>query len=371
MKRTLILAIIALAAVLAVFGRIHMVKGERESRREGIETINRREGYPVVTTAVEVGPFAVWREIQGRVMGSVEAHLQTADPSRIKSIEFKIGDMVPADTPIIRLDVDDPQNMTRVNLARELYEEYKSDHESYKRLHAKGVLQKDAVDKSKIQMDAAKADLDMALSAVDLISPIPGVLTKLTVRVGERAESNTTLAIVSDLDKVRIQANISDTDVVEMKEGQDVAVTAADGTTMSGTVDRVSIGADPYTSLFDLEMMVDNKNQALKIGTFAAAKVKVFDEKEAVSVPSRCVLRDLDDSQYIYQVKDGKAVKVPVRVETVNEDRSVVSGEGLDPKLPAVLRGKTLLRDGVKIRVQEDLGESKTPKADKAEAEGE
>ncbi len=349
MKRLGTFAVIIAVFAFAVFFRVQSIKSGQQDRREGIEQINEREGFPVILTDVEQGQFEVWQDIPGKVEGAQQAFITTPDVARVASIEYKLGDFVPADTPVIRLDKEDPQNMTKAALLRKVYNDALKDYRSFERLYKKGGVSKNELDKMRLNYESAKTNLNSALSTVDLSSPVSGILISLYAREGERPKPNKTLAIISNLEQAKVVAKISDRDAQDIKLDQAVRVRTASGEYIEGSVDRISLGANPDSGLFDLDMIVENQDQVLKSGVYVTAGVRIFYQDRAIYTDSRSVLRDLDGSYFVYQVKDGVARKVTVDIIQVNDEYSLV--EGLNPDLPVVLRGKSLLKDGAKVRL--------------------
>ncbi len=348
MKRILLLVLVVIVVGVAVFFRIRAIESKSKEKKEGITQINREKGFPVVVDAVSVGEFSVWREVTGKVEGDREAYLNTPDLAQVESIEYKVGETVPAFSPVIRLNEDDPKNTTRVKLLRKVYAEAKSDYESYRRLARQDAVPRDAVDKMKLKMESAKSDLDQALSTVNLSSPFSGMLISLSVREGERVRPQKTLAVVATVDKVRVMADLSEDDVAGMKEGQPVRV-RVDEKVLEGTVDRLSKSAAPKSGLFKVELLIDNPDHVLKVGTYVTAGVRVFHKEEATYIDSLSILRDREGKSYVFQVKGGEAVRVPVTVKAVNE-QGYTHVSGLDPDLPVVVTGQTRLEDGIKVR---------------------
>jgi membrane fusion protein (multidrug efflux system) len=356
MKKIIIAVLLVLVVIFVVSARVKSKRGQGKDRREGIESIQIREGFPVELTPVKMGRFEVWREIQGKVEGYRQAFISTPDEARVAAIRYKVGDFVEADTTIISLDENDPKNISQVKLLRSVYEDARKEYERYESLYQSGGISQEVMEKVKLKLKTAKTNLETARSTVHLTSPIRGTLMALYVREGERVEKDKTMAIVSSLDQVRVVAAVSDRDVVELEVGQPVRVTSASGKEYEGRVDRVSLGANPDTGLFDLEMVLANPDRELKVGAYVTARVRVFYQEDAAYVDSRCVLRDFDGNDFVYQANGDQARKVVVERVAENEDNSLL--KGLDPELPVVLSGKSLLKDGAKLLILNDKGES-------------
>jgi RND family efflux transporter MFP subunit len=349
MKKFIIILLLIMIFGFAVYSRIESKKDGEEDQREGIETIQKQKGFPVKVDTVKTGEFEVWREINGQVEGYQEAFLSTPDTARVAAIHYKIGDRVEADTPIISLDEDDPKSISKVKLLRSVYEDALKEYQSYEKLYKSGGISKDVMDKIELKLETAATNLNAARSIVHLSSPIKGILMSLNVRIGERAEPDQTLAMVSSLEQVRVVAAVSDRDVAEIEVGQPAKVTSSGGKTYLGRIDRVSLGANPDTGLFDLEMVIPNPDQEIKVGSYMTARVRVFLSQYSTYVDSRCVLRDFEGRDFVYQVESGLARKVIVEVTAENDQDSLV--KGLNPALPVVLSGQGLLSDKVKLLV--------------------
>jgi len=347
--RKLVVLILVVAFGLAVFWRIRVIRGEEAVKPEGVESIQKREGIPVRITDVSTGRFEVWRELQGKVEGSLQADVITHDTAKISSIKFKVGDFVPAGKTVVRLDKNDPKDVARVKLLKLVYDEAVGDYKAYKRVHAAGGVAKDVVEKMKLNMESAKSNYEMAKSYVDVVSPIGGVIVSMTARVGERPAPKTPLAVNASIDEVRVMATISDRDAEEIEAGQKVLVTLASGDTVAGAVERISLGANNKSGLFDLEMLVANPDHKLKIGVYTTAEVRVVELDDGAWVPTSSLIPDPDGSYFVWQIDNGKANKTVVTITAQNEESSAV--DGLDRDLPVVTAGAQQLKDGAKVLV--------------------
>ena len=90
MKRLAFFGFLLAIFVVAVLIRIGTIKAEDKNKLEGIPSTQEREGYPVKAVPVNKGLFEVWRDIQGQVKGSKQAHIRTPDPAKVKEIKYKI-----------------------------------------------------------------------------------------------------------------------------------------------------------------------------------------------------------------------------------------------------------------------------------------
>jgi membrane fusion protein (multidrug efflux system) len=99
-----------------------------------------------------------------------------------------------------------------------------------------------------------------------------------------------------------------------------------------------------------VEVDLPNKDHRLKGGMFARVEVLVGIHPQAIQIPLDAVSR-LEESQYVYVVKDGKARQVPVQLGARVENRvEVVKGLSGDEQL--ILSGKDLVSEGAPVQVQ-------------------
>lgn len=92
----------------------------------------------------------------------------------------------------------------------------------------------------------ARAQLAQAPAALD------GTVIQVNVRAGETVSPGQTLLIIADLETLRVEANIEETNIGRIKAGQpvDVYVDAYPAKPLSGEVSQVGLAADPVFGLF-------------------------------------------------------------------------------------------------------------------------
>ena len=96
-------------------------------------------------------------------------------------------------------------------------------------------------------MNRAKAELDLAkeeLAGVRLVAPFDGVVTSISVAVGDQVNRNTAILDIVDLNVVTIEATVDEIDVLSLRVGDRVAVVldALPGQTLEGTVQDIGDG---------------------------------------------------------------------------------------------------------------------------------
>jgi len=127
---------------------------------------------------------------------------------------------------------------------------------------------------------------------VTLYSPVSGTITARNVSHGERVESATSLLDIADLSRVWVLADLYETDLPFVRDGQEAEIRLAylPGRTYRERIRLLSPLVDPATRTVKARIEVGNADLALKPGMFAEVTL-VSDLGSRVSLPKEAVLR--------------------------------------------------------------------------------
>jgi RND family efflux transporter MFP subunit len=190
-------------------------------------------------------------------------------------------------------------------------------------------------------------------------APSAGVVTTLSVSNGDHVQPGATLLDIGADTGVTGVLGIAPEERRLVKPGQAVSLINLDApaTAIGATVASVGGMADPKTGLFTVIVRPAN---AAATQLTSGAHLRGTIATEGIPgwiVPRGAVLTD-DKSPFVFQVADGKAVRVAVEILASAGDRTVVSGP-IDPKKKLVVSGNYQLTDGSAVR---ELGQA--PAAD-------
>lgn len=223
-----------------------------------------------------------------------------------------------------------------------------------------------AYDVARAQLEALKAQVqqtEVALRQAELNlewsyirTPFAGIIAQRSMDEGAYVNtfvSTSPTAVgtltVHDIASVRILIEVVEKDVPLVKLGAPAEVTtdAYPGRVFTGKVSRVVQALDPTTRTMTTEIHLPNPDRVLKGGMFARVDLKVGSHPNAVLIPWDALTR-LDDRQYVYVVRNGKAVNVPV--ETGGRlDALVEITKGLQGDELVIVSGKDLVSDGTAV----------------------
>lgn len=216
------------------------------------------------------------------------------------------------------------------------------------------------------QMTVALAQAETNLAYSYIRAPFAGYIAERNLDPGAYVSGTTTststvsrgILSVHDVETIRTLIEVVEKDVPHVQVGQraDVRAEAYPNEVFEGRVTRIVQALNRATRTMTVEVDLPNKDHRLKGGMFARVEVLVATHPQAIQIPLDAVSR-LEESQYVYVVKDGKAHQVPVELGARAENRvEVVKGLAGDEQL--IVSGKDLVSEGIPVQVQ-PLGDVK------------
>ena len=210
------------------------------------------------------------------------------------------------------------------------------------------------------QMTVALAQADTNLAYSYIRAPFAGYIAERNLDPGAYVSGATAststvsrgILSVHDVETVRTLIEVVEKDVPLVQVGQraDVRAEAYPNEVFEGRVTRIVQALNRATRTMTVEVDLPNKDHRLKGGMFARVEVLVGKHPQAIQIPLDAVSR-LEESQYVYVVKDGKAHQVPIELGALAENRvEVVKGLAGDEQL--IVSGKDLVSEGVPVQTQ-------------------
>ena len=210
------------------------------------------------------------------------------------------------------------------------------------------------------QMDVALAQAVTNLAYASIRAPFAGYIAERNLDPGAYVSGTTAststmsrgILSVHDVETIRTLIEVVEKDVPLVKVGQraDVRAEAYPNEVFEGTVTRIVQALNRATRTMTVEVDLPNKDHRLKGGMFARVEVLVGKHPQAIQIPLDAVSR-LEESQYVYVVKDGKAHQVPVELGARAENRvEVVKGLAGDEQV--IVSGKDLVSEGAPVQTQ-------------------
>ncbi len=228
------------------------------------------------------------------------------------------------------------------------------------RMHAAQLLGQQLATRDQLaQADKAVADAQATLDALrrddgdrpsrTLTAPFDGIIATIPVAQGDRVPSGGALMTITRLDGLVVTVGVEPSVRPRVRSGESVHLQPlSDGPALDGQILRVDAILNPRTRLVDADVSVPAG--MVIVGEAFRADITVG-ELTGWIVPHDAVLSDAKGS-YLFQVADGKAVRVAVQPAGSAGPDDVIQG-ALDPKLPLVVAGNYQLTDNTPVRTGE------------------
>ncbi len=210
------------------------------------------------------------------------------------------------------------------------------------------------------QMEVALAQADTNLTYSYIRAPFAGYIAERNLDTGAyvtgAASSTSTMSrsmlSLHDIDRVRVLIEVVEKDIPMIQIGQKAGLRAEayPDRVFEGQVTRIVQALNRETRTMTVEIDLPNKDRRLKGGMFARVEVIVGTHRQAVQIPIDAVSR-LEDTQYVFVVRDGKAQRVNVEIGVRNDNRVEIT-KGLTGDETVIVSGKDLVHDGTPVQAQ-------------------
>ena len=222
----------------------------------------------------------------------------------------------------------------------------------YEQAQAQIAFDQATIEQRQAQLDSTQVNLDYT----DIISPVEGTVVSRNVTVGQTVAASfqtpTLFLIASDLKKMQVDTNVSESDIGGIKEGGAAAFTvdAFPRRTFQGRISQVRQSPQTVQNVvtFDVVVSVDNSDLALKPGMTAATRIVVNQRNNVVRVPSQSLrfvpsnapsassaigtVGPLDNPQaHVWVLREDNPVAVPVEIGLDDESFVEITAGSLKP----------------------------------------
>ncbi len=316
------------------------------------------DGAPAVAkpVAVEVAD-AARRSISASYTGTatlapVDEALVVAKTSGVLvELLAEEGDSVRAGQVLARLDPD------RKGLAlaqqKATLKKVESEYERSRELFGRQLVSADAHEKIRSELEIQRAAVDIAeleLAYTRIVAPISGTIAERMVKSGNLVQTNGTLFRIVDSERLEAVLNVPERELAKLAAGLPVAleVDAVPGRDFTGRIDRIGPVVDAGSGTFRVVALFEGQ-PSLRPGMFGRIQVRYDRRDDALTVPREALIEG-DGDTAVFAVRDGKAVRVPVRLGYVDGILAEILS-GLNDGERVVTIGKATLREGATVEV--------------------
>lgn len=258
--------------------------------------------------------------------------------ARISQVLVKENDQVTAGQTVATLDGKDYQ--AKYDQAQYKVTNTRLDYERYKMLYDQGAGTKQTLDNAEYEYKTALSNLSAAesdLAETTITAPMSGVVVGEPKPAGTMAvqgNSNPTVIMrIADTSKKQIMAKIDETDIGNIKVGQDATFTVDTYTNQTFTAHVSKISQTDTSNTWDtngtstssssssssasviyyyVSLDVDDPDDVLRLGMTARVEINTAEKEDALVVPI-AALKTNDNGSYVLRVNtSGQTEQVPV-----------------------------------------------------------
>jgi multidrug efflux pump subunit AcrA (membrane-fusion protein) len=187
-------------------------------------------------------------------------------------------------------------------------------------------------------------------------STVAGTVLSLPLQAGDTVSTNTVVATIGDLSKLRIATAVPERFVSQLKIGgfAELSFDALPGLIFSARISSLSPVLDPISRTREILLTLDKHDPRILVGMFSTVKLVTEMKSAVITAPRNAVILATDES-YVYVLKEdeSRGLRVEKRVVTLGmegEDSFEIR-KGLVEGEKVVTDGSSSVVDGDSVRV--------------------
>lgn len=313
MVKRLIIAVILLAIVAGGLVGFNLFRAKMIS-----DFFANRQVPPAAVSVTEVKPIT-WSpaiEAIGTVNASQGVELTVETAGIVREILFRPSQKVTQHEPLLQLDSRVPS--ADVEAARTTFDLARQTLRRAQELQRRGAATNVTLEEADSAARAAEARLAAAVAVLDqrsLNAPFDGTIGIARVDIGQYVSPGDTVATLQNLDTMRVDFNVPEQRLRELKIGQPLTVWV-DGVEQgfSGQITGINPRIDPQSRLVFVQGSVANPGLQLTPGQFVRIAVSLPEEQGVIAIPLTTIVASLyGDYVYLVQPREGDAEQLEVR----------------------------------------------------------
>lgn len=289
------------------------------------------------------------RSFVGTASALKSAYLSCRYPGKLVRVAVSQGDIVKkGDTVAV---IESQTVLTSREMAYATLRQAEDGYERVSKVHKSGSVadvKLIEIETKLAQARAAAKSADNALADCTVKAPFDGVVGEVFTDEGIEISSVDNIARIMDISEVEIHFPVPESEVGTMSVGAMVTVDipALDLSGIKGKVTSKGIVASPLSHTYDCTLKLLEKIPDLMPGMVC----KVYFVKEGGKgyvIPAQVVRTDVS-GRYVWGVRDGKVIKIPVSVDGFSGSGVIVT-EGLMDGDKVIVEGGQKVCSGIEV----------------------
>ena len=248
----------------------------------------------LLLTILNLYVFSNEIELTGTIISDNEKVITSRNMGFIKNVYVREGSFVKKGELLYEIDsssIDSQKQEALLNLQiqENMFDNIKTNYERYKRLYAQDLVAKYDVEKLELNLLNIKSMISIAKAKLKEVNyqynylkikaPNNGLIIKKSIKSGEMAMPSVPALILSDLSSLKIQTQISESNLNNIKIGQevDILIPSLDIQT-KGEIFAIIPNVNSMTHSFTLKISFDSKEQKIYPGIYAKLKIQLLNK---------------------------------------------------------------------------------------------
>ena len=271
----------------------------------------------------------------------------------VTTINFAEGGRVEKDQLLVALDqtrfvAQLAEAEANLKLARTTFDRTKQ-------LFSDKLISQQEYDQSSAVYASNEAGVDLRrreLRNAKIIAPFSGIATARMISPGQVISRATPLTTVVDIDIVKVEVNVPERYLGQLKNGQKIAfkVAAFPKDQFTGEVFFISPQLETTTRTALIKARIENRDGKLRGGMFANLDLSLQLRESALLIPEPAIVNNADVTMVFAITTNGTAVMKPVKIGIRIAGRVEILS-GLSPGEMVVVEGTQKLRPGAPVRL--------------------
>jgi membrane fusion protein (multidrug efflux system) len=350
MKRKYIIGAIVIVLVGLIVFKLIANKKTLDAKQQPSRDTVVRIPVKVATAQEKVQEISLVKT--GSLTPFKEAKALSSSGGTIQQLRFNLGDHVSQgqvlaviDTRIQQLDLQKAESNA---------EKLKRDLQTYTELLAGQAATQEKVNEVKQNyLDAANqvSQVRKQIADASIKAPTSGTISAKPVEQGVYANAGTEIATIVNLSQAKVQLNLTETEVYQVKQGQAVKITTDvyPGQVFNGKISFISPQADE-THNYQVEIMAENKEGSLlRSGTFVYADFSRKTTQSLLLIPREALTESVKDAS-VYVVENGIVHLKPIKTG-IEAGAMIQVTSGLKAGEVVVTSGQINLKDGTQVSI--------------------
>jgi HlyD family secretion protein len=307
MKKKKIIIILAVAVVVVIFVLANLMKSGEKTYKVESEDIKKGEISSVVSAS-------------GRILPKRTVKISAYVPGEIVELPVEDGDWVKKGQLLVQLDPASyqaamDQYRAQKKVAQANLEQAQMVFDRQKELFERKLTSQEEYDRALTSLNVSKAQFEQSNAALEkarddfsktrITSPMTGVVTELNAEVGEIVmigtmnNPGTVIMTISDLSEIEVEVEVDETDIANVKLGQDtkIEIDAFPDTSYKGEVTEIGNTAkisgyatQEQVTNFMVKVLLLEEVSGIKPGMSASVDITTDKRMEVLKAPIACVV---------------------------------------------------------------------------------